>query len=83
MSPRVTVAHEGAPPCPLPFATDSCPRNVVEALIEHDWSSEAFKRRLRATALATPRALVRRVVLQMKQRVAAANAADGGDITLD
>lgn len=43
MSPRVTVAHEGAPPCPLPFATDSCPRNVVEALIEHDWSSEAFK----------------------------------------
>ena len=27
----------------FPFATDRCPRNVVEALVEHDWSSDAFK----------------------------------------
>jgi serine/threonine protein kinase len=27
----------------FPFATDCCPRNVVEALVEHDWSSDAFK----------------------------------------
>ena len=46
-------------------------------------SKEAFKRRLRTTAFATPRALVRRAVLQMKQRVAAVYAAEGGDITLD
>ena len=27
----------------LPFATNNCPKNVVQALVEHDWTSEAFK----------------------------------------
>ena len=46
-------------------------------------SKAAFKARLRATAFATPRALVRKAVLQMKPRAKAIYEANGGDITLD
>ncbi|QDZ20653.1 protein kinase [Chloropicon primus] len=37
------VQPESAPRPALPFATEVCPRNVLEAIAEHDWTSEAFK----------------------------------------
>ena len=40
---QMAVLGESAPRVDLPFATDLCPRNVMQALVEHDWTSDAFK----------------------------------------
>ena len=40
---QMAVLGESAPRVDLPFATELCPRNVMQALVEHDWTSDAFK----------------------------------------
>ena len=46
-------------------------------------TTDAFKARLRRVALATKPSVVRAKVAQMKERIAAVAAADGGNISMD